>query len=450
MIPPRARRAAPLLVALAALAVIPSAAWALEPAGPVPSNYTLALRYEPRGGGTLAGTETIGFVNRGPGALGAVWLRLWANGPDRCRPRRIDVTVAPPAAAGTRTCTALEVRLPAPVAPGGSARVPLRFRVAERDAPDRFGRAGPAALFGNVVPVLAAQDALGLRLPPYVGDGESFYTLSAAWDATIDVPRGMRAATTGATVAERMVGGRRVLSVHTDHARDFGLAVGRLRVARRRAGNVLVRAFVPGRARDARLMLGTAAGALEAYSRRFGPYGSPELDVVRLPPAIRNPGMEYPELVFTASQPAVIAHEVAHQWWYSIVGNDEYREPWLDESFASWSERVLYGGFADCDPRRPFRYLSKRLRRLRLDDTMRVFGDRAAQYGEVVYYAGACALHTLQRDLGRARMGRLLRLLVERHRYGIETKAEVLQAISEVAPPGFDLDRFLARAHLSP
>ena len=31
-----------------------------------------------------------------------------------------------------------------------------------------------------------------------------------------------------------------------------------------------------------------------------------------------------------------VYHEVAHQWFFATVGNDEYREPWLDEGFASY------------------------------------------------------------------------------------------------------------------
>ena len=37
----------------------------------------------------------------------------------------------------------------------------------------------------------------------------------------------------------------------------------------------------------------------------------------------------------------VIAHETAHQWWYSVVGNDEISEPWLDEALTEYST-VLY------------------------------------------------------------------------------------------------------------
>jgi aminopeptidase N len=36
------------------------------------------------------------------------------------------------------------------------------------------------------------------------------------------------------------------------------------------------------------------------------------------------------------------AHEIAHQWWYGAVGNDQVYEPWLDESFAKYSELLFY------------------------------------------------------------------------------------------------------------
>ena len=36
------------------------------------------------------------------------------------------------------------------------------------------------------------------------------------------------------------------------------------------------------------------------------------------------------------SYDTVVFHEVAHQWFYSLVGNNENTEPWLDESFATF------------------------------------------------------------------------------------------------------------------
>lgn len=37
-------------------------------------------------------------------------------------------------------------------------------------------------------------------------------------------------------------------------------------------------------------------------------------------------------------------HEVAHEWFYGMVGNSQFRDPWLDEAFATWAENVVHGG----------------------------------------------------------------------------------------------------------
>ncbi len=47
-----------------------------------------------------------------------------------------------------------------------------------------------------------------------------------------------------------------------------------------------------------------------------------------------------------------VAHEVRlHEWFYAVVGNDQYREAWLDESFAVYGEFVyqLYTGESETD-----------------------------------------------------------------------------------------------------
>ena len=113
------------LVVLLALVLAPAAAARpVEISGADPEAYTLDLRYKDRGAGVLSGSERIEFVNRGPAALSSLWLRLWANGPDNCRPRRIRVEVEAPATAGRERvrCTALELRLAAPCRRAAPAR----------------------------------------------------------------------------------------------------------------------------------------------------------------------------------------------------------------------------------------------------------------------------------------------------------------------------------------
>jgi aminopeptidase N len=37
----------------------------------------------------------------------------------------------------------------------------------------------------------------------------------------------------------------------------------------------------------------------------------------------------------------VVAHEVGHQWFYSLVGNDEVHDPWLDEALATYTDMLF-------------------------------------------------------------------------------------------------------------
>jgi aminopeptidase N len=57
--------------------------------------------------------------------------------------------------------------------------------------------------------------------------------------------------------------------------------------------------------------------------------------------------MEYPRQIHLTRSKVrdtyVVYHEVAHQWFYGLLGNDQMREPWLDEGFSDFSARYLMG-----------------------------------------------------------------------------------------------------------
>jgi aminopeptidase N len=435
-----------LACALILLLALPAAAagQSVTVAGPAPTSHRLDLTYEPRGAGRLSGTQTIEFANRGPNPIDLVLLRLWANGPDGCRPQRMSVQVDAPASVDPLAvrCTVLPVRLGQPLAPGASSSLTLRWTLQGRRARFRFGRSKNVRLLGYVVPMLVVTDARGTLIPPYVPFAESFYSLSAAWDATLRLPSRLRAATTGSVVEDRVEGGQRILHVSTPHARDFALAIGRWRTFSGRSAGTTVRVHAQSR-RAGRRMLRVARESVDRFSARFGPYDSPELDVVHI---AEGYGMEFPELVFSNSDPYIVAHEVAHEWWYSIVGNDQYAEPWLDESFATWAGARVGGTLAYCR-RLPFKSVPPNLRRARLDSGMGRFRNRELAYVRVVYDAGACVWRWLERRIGSRRMTAFLRLLVSRHRHGLMTKADLLAALAEAAP-GLNMRRFRRVAHI--
>ena len=58
--------------------------------------------------------------------------------------------------------------------------------------------------------------------------------------------------------------------------------------------------------------------------------------------------MEYPNLVLISDEVSnedlayVIVHEIAHQWWYGVVGNDENNHAWMDEGLAEYSTILFF------------------------------------------------------------------------------------------------------------
>ena len=99
-------------------------------------------------------------------------------------------------------------------------------------------------------------------------------------------------------------------------------------------------------------LLRAALSAVGLYDAKFAPYPYDSLAVVQsdLPD-----GQEYDGLVFLGTKfyaeyggsaksnmVSIGVHEISHQWWFGLVGNDQAMEPWLDEALAIYSENTFY------------------------------------------------------------------------------------------------------------
>jgi len=131
--------------------------------------------------------------------------------------------------------------------------------------------------------------------------------------------------------------------------RDFTLALGRFKLVRGTAhvpAPVRVTVGVepvPG-AKPGRLFLRRAIVSLERYSALYGPYPWHTYTVVGMADLTGvTGGLEYPTLVYQPATSENVPHETAHPWFYSLVGNDQARDPWLDEGLATWAEAAVNG-----------------------------------------------------------------------------------------------------------
>jgi hypothetical protein len=137
-------------------------------------------------------------------------------------------------------------------------------------------------------------------------------------------------------------------------ARTFALAASReFQVSSLMVGDVTVSSYYyPFSELGGQAALQASAEALSVYSNRYGAYPHKTLSLVM---GDFNDGMEYSAFFYLSRDfyslydgtPAnyltfVAVHETSHQWWFEQVGNDQAQQPWLDESLATYSERIYY------------------------------------------------------------------------------------------------------------
>jgi hypothetical protein len=85
--------------------------------------------------------------------------------------------------------------------------------------------------------------------------------------------------------------------------------------------------------------------AVKRYSNWVGEYEYPVVQVVEGPKNNASGGMEYPTITLITSPDAkkesldaVIAHEVGHNWFMSMLGSNERQHTWLDEGLNTFFE----------------------------------------------------------------------------------------------------------------
>ncbi len=89
-------------------------------------------------------------------------------------------------------------------------------------------------------------------------------------------------------------------------------------------------------------MQSTGVSAMVGHASRFGAYPYGEIDMI-LHNNFWFGGMEYPGLVLSQASATPVIHELGHQWFYGIVGDDEYTTPWLDEGFTDYATDLQRG-----------------------------------------------------------------------------------------------------------
>ncbi|HYH82918.1 MAG TPA: M1 family metallopeptidase [Longimicrobium sp.] len=270
--------------------------------------------------------------------------------------------------------TVAAIPLPRRLAPGASVTLDMDWTARLSTLPRRQGRAGRHYDWAQWYPRVAVYDRGGWQLQPLLPQGE-FYGEFGTYDVTLDLAADQVIGATGVPVegdrgypatefekgfyrptaavplgllAGAPAAGRKRVRFHAENVHHFAFAMDPRFLADGVTRLVMSDAAPAPRGLPAIHVLylpedtswanRTAArrtyDALTWLQGKLSPYPWPQLTNLH---RLESGGTEFPMLFMNGSaSEGLIVHEATHEWLHGILGNNEWKEGWLDEGFTSF------------------------------------------------------------------------------------------------------------------
>src|SRR5688500_2482330 len=355
----------------------------------------------------------------------------------------------------------LRVELPAPLAAGAELVLAITYKGAPRRglyfiAPDDGYPQKPVQVWTQ------GQD----------GDSRYWFPCfdapseKATSELQVSVPANMFALSNGVLVGDKTSGGKRTLHWRLDVPHScylITLAIGDFGTIETKWRDVPVVYYVErGREEAAERTLARTPQMLELFSQKFGvPYPYPRYAQVFVADFIFG-GMEntsattLTDTVLIDERAAIdydidalVAHELAHQWFGDLVTCRDWGEGWLNEGFATYSEyiwREHHEGrdAADLELEEwAEQYFGEDAGCYRRTIATKLYDEPIDIFDHHLYEKGGRVLHMLRNVLGDDAFWRTLRHYLTKHRHGSVETRDLARAVEEAT--GRVLDWFFSQ-----
>jgi hypothetical protein len=242
--------------------------------------------------------------------------------------------------------TVLKVSLDKPLLPAETIDINIDFFLR---VPHRYGRYGyhnDVFALHRWYPILSVLDKQGgwHNEPDYIFQ-IPYFSQAADYKVKINLPQGYTAVS-GLDIKEETLnaGPLKVISLESPRPlREFSFAISSAyKKLSLQEGTVTINSFyLQGNELSAQQAAEFARSTINYYSQRFGPYPYRQFSIA--PVYLGYGGNQCSGMIFIDTRlynlpkflkryfDYIVSHETGHQWWYNIVGNNKYKEIWLDE-----------------------------------------------------------------------------------------------------------------------
>ena len=447
------------------------------------TNYEINLEFD-KDTKLLTATQTVDYINTSDVVLNYVDFHLYPNSFDagvknspvsladktKAYPNgvdygRIDVSkvMVENQEKSVNMCgedkTILQVDLNKDLYPNDRIEIYMEYKVLLPNVIHRFGYGDNTYNFGNFYPIACVYENGEFMTKPYNSNGDPFYSEMANYEVSIKTPSTMVLATTGDKVSSETLDNKTNTKIKADVVRDFAFILSEeFKVESEKVGNTEVNYYYFSDENPTQ-SLKTSVDALKTFSRLFGDYPYNQLSVAEA--NFLHGGMEYPNLVFISNlvevyqeYGTVIVHEIAHQWWYNLVGNNEFVSSWLDEGLTEYSTLMFYEEnpeYGVNTSENKANSLSSYL--LFVDVYSSVYGEvdttmnrsldeyrSEVEYVYITYVKGMLLFDNIDEILGREKFLKCLKTYFNENCFKVATEEKLISAFEETS--GVELESF--------
>jgi hypothetical protein len=358
--------------------------------------------------------------------------------------------------------TIMKLPLSDPLSPQKSLSLRIKFVVKLPQILFRMGYSGKNYMIGQWFPKMAVLQEDGTWNAHQYHFNSEFFADFGAYDVSITVPMKYVVGATGYLVEERdNPDSTKTFVFHAEDVHDFAWAASPdYKLSKRMADGIEINFYYkPKHEKDVEKIMDDVEFALKYYNSSIGKYPYGRFTLVDTQIGLGGGAMEYPMLITISPSrlppekirvdALVVFHETAHQWWYGMVASNEFEEAWLDEGFASYSERRAveqkYGKTANLIDLWGIKFSDLNLTKLsylldpQSDPIVKnswEFQDFMS-YDASVYSKASLLLEILKNYLGEEKMDELLKEYFRRYKFKHPKTQDFIQTVSEVTGEDF-------------
>ena len=346
----------------------------------------------------------------------------------------------------------LEVKIQDGLEPNKQTKINMTYTVTLPNINHRFGYGENAINLGNFYPIACVYENGEFVTDSYHYNGDPFYSEVSNYNVSITANTDIVVASTGNLSNSTQQESTTTHKYNAKAVRDFAIVLSdKFNMVSDTIGKTKVNYYYYNNQYPSEC-LQASLDSISTFNKLFGEYPYEYLNVVET--NFVHGGMEYPGLVMISDAVDVqsdfvnvIIHEIAHQWWYGLVGNNEFEYGWLDEGLTEYSTLLFYNENPqyNVDTTELIKNTTNSFVTF-VDVYTKVFGNadttmnraldeynNESEYVYIAYVKGMLIFDSLREVLGHDKFIACLQHYFEENKFGISTPDKLIDAFEDVS-----------------